>query len=184
MPAWLSSIRRKKDHYPCLFYVSISLFLIGISLIVVAIIVNSDAEQHKGWLPFGCIAGSVFIIFGFGFSLIFWHFGKERIERHVLDYDTANESKRVPKAIEQKMEEAKRINKEREAAHSKQAELERKMTMQSNRTVQTMLPGSRVTSQESGNHDPAFQFQSIPEYQGEYINHNGQGGHDNYSFTH
>lgn len=145
MLTFVSSIRRKKQNYGCIFYTASLLLIGGIGLIVAALILNKDAKEHQGWKALGCIGGSVLIILGCGFSTIFWHFGKERHARHVLDYETANESKRVPKEIEQKMELAKQKNKAREEKH----DLERQATMQSNRTVQTILPGSRVTSMES-----------------------------------
>lgn len=155
--AGCASLWRKKNHFPCLFWTSTLLTVGGLALIITAVSANfdKDVSQGEGWLVFGCIAGSIFLIFGLGFFLILWHFGKTRDERQILDYETGGYDKRVPKSIEAKMEENKRKNKEREmeeeVRQKQRTELERKATMQSNRTVQTILPGSRVTSQESAN---------------------------------
>lgn len=150
------SIRRKKKEYGCLFYFSIILFCIGAAIIISAIVANST------WIALGCIGGSVFILLSIGFSIIFWHFGKERDQRTILDYESDEISKRVPKYIEEKLEAAKRKTKERETQQEKDAELERQATMNSVQTCRTDLPGSRVTSNETGPYVTGF----APLYEG------------------
>ena len=150
-----NSIRKKLRYNKLSFILSILFSFSGIAIIIAAIIINSDVNHldRDNWLILGLTVGLLLIFFGVMCFTIFWNFGKVRDPRNIKDLPANVGSGRgVPKEIENKLEEVKETEKRRTMQRERQQQqenLERQTTIQSTRTENTEMPGSRVVSYDS-----------------------------------
>jgi len=107
------SLAQKRQANPCLLYGAIVFWLCGIALLVASLVLK------KSWLFLGCVFSGVLLIFGLGFTIMFWHFGKMRPARHIKTI-ADNGNKKVPDSITAQLEEKTARNKQREAEEEEQ----------------------------------------------------------------
>lgn len=148
IPEYGDKIKKKSQSYGCPFYTGLSLFILGILLIVI-----SQAAQLS-WRDVGTYGGAILLLLGTGFLIIFWHFGKEREARRISELTSVGSmNKQVPPEIERKIDESKMKNK----MSAEKANLHRLTTQNSTKTVSTTADRVVSTMSNQGIDNDGYQ---------------------------
>lgn len=121
---------RKKSACPCAFWGSLAFSVLGIALLAAALVFN------ESWRFLGIILSAILLFFAVGLSVVFYSFGKQRVEREIKDYENNFTDKRVPAKVEQKIDQLNKRNKIR-----KQELDDEEMSKERSRSGNTQVTG-------------------------------------------
>jgi len=127
---------RKKSACPCAFWGSLTTSIFGIALLVASVVFN------ESWRFLGIILSAILLFFAVGLSIVFYSFGKQRVEREIKDYENNFTDKRVPAKVEQKIDELNKRNKIRKQELDEDEERrDEALSKERSRTSNTQVTG-------------------------------------------
>lgn len=127
---------RKKSACPCAFWGSLAFSVFGVALLVASLIFN------ESWRFLGIILSAILLFFAVGLSIVFYSFGKQRVEREIKDYENNFTDKRVPSKVEQKIDELNKRNKIRkQELDDEEMRKDEEMSKERSRSGNTQVTG-------------------------------------------